>query len=147
MAAMDLLPKEKITRQWMWGLPLVAGIIAVDQLAKAAVMNAPAFNAVGCMSDTTQCGEVSLSPVFNLTMIWNRGVSFGALQSEGAARWALFALTGLIAVGFTLWLLRAERRMTALSLSLVIGGAVGNLIDRARFGAVVDFLDFRGLFF
>jgi len=71
---------------------------------------------------------------------------FRALQAEGLARWALFALTSLIAVGFTVWLLRAERWMTALSLSLVIGGAVGNLVDRARFGAVVDFLDFSGSF-
>jgi signal peptidase II len=143
----DWLPRDKVTRQWRWGLPLVAGIIALDQIAKAMVMGEPAFNAMGCLAGNTPCGRIALSGVFNLSMTWNHGVSFGALQSEGLARWALFGLTSLIAVGFTVWLLRAERWMTALSLSLVIGGAVGNLVDRARFGAVVDFLDFSGLYF
>jgi signal peptidase II len=143
----DWLPRDKITREWRWGLPLVAGIIALDQVAKAMVLAEPAFNAMGCLAGDAPCGRIALSGIFNLSMTWNRGVSFGALQSEGLARWALFALTSLIAVGFTVWLLRAERWMTALSLSLVIGGAVGNLVDRARFGAVVDFLDFSGLYF
>jgi signal peptidase II len=56
-------------------------------------------------------------------------------------------MIGVIAIGFTIWLFRAERWMTALALSMVVGGAVGNLIDRARFGAVVDFLNFSGLYF
>lgn len=146
-AIQDLLPREKITREWRWGLPLVIVIIVVDQIAKAMVLAEPAFNAMGCLPGATPCGRIAISGIFNLSMTWNHGVSFGALQSEGLARWALFALTSLIAVGFTVWLLRAERWMTALSLSLVIGGAVGNLVDRARFGAVVDFLDFSGLFF
>jgi signal peptidase II len=141
------LPRDKITREWRWGLPLVAGIIALDQVAKAMVLAEPAFHALGCLAGGVPCGRIAISTIFNLTMTWNHGVSFGALQSEGLARWALFGLTSLIAVGFTVWLLRAERWMTALSLSLVIGGAVGNLVDRARFGAVVDFLDFSGLYF
>ena len=145
--AMDWLSRDKLTREWRWGLPLVAGIIALDQVAKASVLGEPAFNAMGCLTGEAPCGRIALSRAFNLSMTWNHGVSFGALQSEGLARWALFALTSLIAVGFTVWLLRAERWMTALSLSLVIGGAVGNLVDRARFGAVVDFLDFSGLYF
>jgi signal peptidase II len=144
---MDWLPRDKITHEWRWGLPLVAVIIILDQIAKAVVMGSQELNARGCLSDNSACGRIDVLPIFNLSMTWNRGVSFGALQSEGLARWALFALTSLIAVGFTVWLLRAERRLTALSLSLVIGGAVGNLVDRARFGAVVDFLDFSGLYF
>ncbi len=152
--ATDWLPRDKITRQWRWGLPLVAAIIALDQLTKSMVLGEPGFGAMECLTGVSSCGGVVLAPpVFNqhpllsLSMTWNHGVSFGALQSEGLARWALFAATSLIAVGFTVWLLRAERWMTALSLSLVIGGAVGNLVDRARFGAVVDFLDFSGLYF
>ena len=144
---MDWLSRDKITREWRWGLPLVAGIIALDQVSKATVLGEPGLNAMGCLNGEAPCGRIALSSAFNLSMTWNHGVSFGALQSEGLARWALFALTSHIAVGFTVWLLRAERWMTALSLSLVIGGAVGNLVDRARFGAVVDFLDFQGLYF
>jgi signal peptidase II len=144
---MQLLPRDKMTREWRWGVPLILALIAVDQLTKAWVMGNPAFNAMNCLSDTAQCGKIEVSGVFDFSMIWNRGVSFGALQAEGIARWGLFAMIGVIAVGFTVWLFRAERWMTALALSMVVGGAVGNLIDRARFGAVVDFLDFQGLFF
>ena len=54
-------------------------------------------------------------------------------------------LTTAIAIGFSVWLYRATRRFTGLALALVIGGAFGNVIDRVRFGAVVDFLDFSGL--
>ena len=80
-------------------------------------------------------------------MTWNPGVSFGFLQAVGLGRWLLFVVIGAIAVGFTLWMFRAERPLTAAALAMVVGGAVGNLIDRARFGAVVDFIDFSGPWF
>lgn len=144
---MDWLGRGKMTREWMWGLPLIAGVIILDQASKAMILGAKAFNAMGCLPNTIECGKVELSPIFDLTMTWNRGVSFGALQAQGIARWGLFVVTGAIAIGFTLWLFRASRKMTALALAMVVGGAVGNMIDRARFGAVADFLDFSGLFF
>jgi signal peptidase II len=147
VTAIDWFSREKMTREWRWGVPLILGIIALDQIAKAWVLGNSAFRAVDCLPDTTMCGKIELSGIFDLTMTWNRGVSFGAFQAEGLARWGLFVMIGAIAIGFTLWLFRAERRMTALALSMVVGGAVGNLIDRARFGAVVDFLDFSGLYF
>jgi signal peptidase II len=143
----DWLSREKMTREWRWGVPLIIGIIVVDQLTKAWVMATPAFNAMGCLTETAPCGGIEMSSLLNFNMTWNRGVSFGAFQAEGLARWGLFVLIGAIAVGFTLWLFRAERRMTALALAMVVGGAVGNLIDRARFGAVVDFIDFSGPWF
>ena len=61
--------------------------------------------------------------------------------------WVLVALTLAIAIGFTIWLLSAERKLTFAGLLLVVGGALGNLIDRVRFGAVVDFLDFSEIYF
>lgn len=143
----DWLNREKMTRQWRWGVPLIAAIILLDQLAKSWVLGASALNAMNCLPNTALCRKIELSGIFDLTMTWNRGVSFGALQAEGAARWGLFVMIGAIAVGFTIWLFRAERWLTALALAMVVGGAVGNLIDRARFGAVVDFLDFSGLYF
>jgi signal peptidase II len=143
----DWLSREKMTREWRWGVPLIIAIIILDQLTKTWVMGNSAFNALGCLDGATPCGSIEVSGVFDFTMTWNRGVSFGAFQAEGLARWGLFVMIGAIAVGFTLWLFRAERWMTALALSMVVGGAVGNLIDRARFGAVVDFLDFSGMYF
>ena len=144
---MQLISREKMTRQWRWGVPLILVLIALDQVTKAWVLGNPAFNAMACLDGTDVCRKIEISGIFDFSMTWNRGVSFGALQAEGLARWGLFAMIGVISIGFTLWLFRAERWMTALALSMVVGGAVGNLIDRARFGAVVDFLDFSGLFF
>jgi len=144
---MDWLSREKMTRAWRWGIPLILGMIVLDQVTKAWVLATPELNALGCLQDNVLCGRIEVSPLVDFSMTWNRGVSFGVMQAEGLARWGLFAVIGAIAVGFTLWLLRAERPMTALALSLVVGGAVGNLIDRARFGAVVDFIDFSGPWF
>jgi signal peptidase II len=144
---MQLISRDKMTREWRWGVPLILALIALDQVTKTWVLGNSAFNAMNCLPDTALCGKIEVSGIFDLTMTWNRGVSFGALQAEGMARWGLFAMIGVIAIGFTLWLFRAERWMTALALAMVVGGAVGNLIDRARFGAVVDFLDFSGMYF
>jgi signal peptidase II len=70
------------------------------------------------------------------------------LQADSAlARWGLMALSGGIALVFAMWMRTAARQMTMTALALVVGGALGNMIDRLRFGYVVDFLDFSGLFF
>ncbi|MEO0983587.1 MAG: signal peptidase II [Pseudomonadota bacterium] len=126
---------------------IIPVIIIVDQWTKWLVLNTPQFNALGCLDRTERCGRIELSPIVDLSMVWNRGMSFGAFQSEGVMRWVLFAVTVAIATGFFIWLLRAERRLTAISLAIVVAGAVGNMIDRARFGAVVDFIDFSDIWF
>ncbi|MFL1463065.1 signal peptidase II [Roseococcus sp. DSY-14] len=78
---------------------------------------------------------------FDLTMVWNRGVTFGLFSGEGAWNHLVLALIALAVAAFLLrWLWKAETRLVALALGAVIGGAVGNVIDRFRFGAVVDFL-------
>ena len=125
---------------------VVPVIVILDQWSKWAILNTPAFNALGCLDQTQQCGRVEVLSFFDLTMVWNRGISFGIGQSEGLMRWLLVAMTTAIAIGFSIWLLRASRRFTGVALTLVIGGAFGNVIDRVRFGAVVDFLDFSGIF-
>ncbi len=125
---------------------MVPVIVILDQWSKWAILNAPQFNALGCLDQTQRCGRVDVLPVFDLTMVWNRGISFGIGQSEGVMRWLLVAMTTAIAIGFSIWLFNATRRFTGLALALVIGGAFGNVIDRVRFGAVVDFLDFSGIF-
>lgn len=125
---------------------LIPVIVIVDQWTKWMVLEAPRFNALGCLDRTESCGRIDVLPFFDLTMVWNRGISFGIGQSEGVMRWLLVLLTTGIAIGFTIWLVRASRRFTGVALALVIGGAFGNVIDRVRFGAVVDFLDFSGIF-
>ena len=124
---------------------LIPIIVVVDQWTKQLILNEPKFNALGCLDKTQRCGGIEVSGLFDLTMVWNRGVSFGLGQSEGIMRWVLVALTVAIAVGFAIWLFRAQRKLTAIALAMVVGGAIGNVIDRVLFGAVVDFLDFSGI--
>ena len=144
---MDWISRDKMTRAWRWGIPLIIAIVVMDQLSKAWVLATPDFRAIDCLNRVANCGRVELSSILDFSMMWNRGISFGFMQADGLARWGLFIVISGIAIGFTIWLLRAERWLTALALSMVIGGAVGNLIDRAVFGAVVDFIDFQGPWF
>lgn len=124
---------------------LIPIIVVLDQWSKWLILKEPSFNALGCLDQTQRCGQIEVLSFFDLTMVWNRGISFGIGQSEGLMRWFLVIMTTGIAIGFTVWLLQAARRFTGIALALVIGGAFGNVIDRIRFGAVVDFLDFSGL--
>jgi lipoprotein signal peptidase len=86
---------------------------------------------------------VLLGPVgLDLTMVWNRGVTFGLLSGEGSWNHLILSLLALVVAGFLLrWLARAETRLVTYALGAVVGGAVANVIDRVRFGAVVDFVD------
>jgi signal peptidase II len=85
---------------------------------------------------------IEILPVFNLVMVWNRGVSFGAFSDGSAAMgWVLTGFALAIVVGLLFWLWRAKDRLTAIAVGLIIGGAIGNVVDRVRIGAVADFLD------
>ncbi len=110
-------------------------IIIVDQLTKAWVMQG---------LDLRMVGRVEVwPPIFNLTWVENRGVSFG-LFGDGSARWMLSVFSVVVAGVLAWWALRAERRLLITAIGLIMGGAIGNVIDRIRFGWVVDFLDFSG---
>tara|TARA_B100000029_G_scaffold223147_1_gene221072 strand:- start:3602 stop:4078 length:477 start_codon:yes stop_codon:yes gene_type:complete len=85
-----------------------------------------------------------VAPFFNIVTVWNTGVSFGMLQSQSPTTPLLLSGLALaIVVALFVWLRRAENRLMAFSLGLVIGGAIGNTFDRLMFGAVFDFLDFH----
>ncbi|MBL8547669.1 MAG: signal peptidase II [Hyphomonadaceae bacterium] len=130
------------------GLILAGVVFVADQISKWVILGPLAFSPRGCLEASINCRFIELSPFFDLQMVWNRGVSFGLLRaSEDLARWGLVALSFLISGVFVYWLRTAERKPTAIALGLVIGGALGNVIDRIRFGAVADFLDFNGLWF
>lgn len=137
----------KLATQTAWPLFLVPVVVLVDQVTKWLVLAEPRFNALGCLDRMEPCGQILVPGPLNLTMLWNRGMSYGLFQSDGIGRWILAAVMLAIALGFLAWLLKAEGRWLKLALAMVIGGAFGNLIDRVRFGAVVDFIDANGLFF
>ena len=111
-------------------------IIIVDQLTKAWVMQALGLRFEG------QSVPV-LTPILSLTLVHNEGVSFG-LFGDGSARWLLSVFSVVVAGVLAWWALRAERRLLITAIGLIMGGAIGNVIDRIRFGWVVDFLDFSG---
>jgi len=130
------------------GLSLSAIVLVADQITKWIVLGPGRFSPPGCLEANYGCRFIELTPFFDLQMVWNRGVSFGLLRAnEDIARWGLVALSFVISGVFLWWLKGADRKLTAIALGLVIGGAVGNVIDRIRFGAVADFLDFNGLWF
>jgi signal peptidase II len=118
---------------------LAALVIVLDQASKYWILN---------VYDLPAKGSTPILPFFSLSMVWNRGVSFGLFRADvDLARWGLVVFSLGVAIALGLWARRNDRLLPAVALGLVIGGAIGNLIDRVRFGAVVDFLDFGGLHF
>jgi signal peptidase II len=86
-------------------------------------------------------GIVHLTPFLDLVLIWNKGISYGMFQQNGPlGQWALLALTVAAVALLWIWLARSTSRLMVLSLGLIIGGAVGNAIDRVAYGAVADFV-------
>src|SRR4051794_30123004 len=112
---------------------LFLAIIVLDQLTKALMVTfLPAD------------GSVVLTPFFNLVLVHNTGISFGVFRAApGWGRWVLVLLTLAIGLALILWLRREARLVPRLAIWAILAGAVGNLIDRLRLGAVVDFLDFH----
>lgn len=116
------------------GLLIAATIFIVDQIMKALVLGPIGLRVEG--------QSIELLPIFNLTLVHNQGISLGLFQATSdIMRWGLVALTGGVAVFVALWLWREANRTDALGLSLILGGALGNLVDRVRFGYVVDYAD------
>ena len=120
------------TGRVLLGLAAALGVLGADQASKYWVLE---------VLRLPDLGSVALLPVLNLTMVWNRGITFGLLSTDSAAGGVLLGAVALAVVAaLGVWLWRAERALVALALGAVAGGAVGNVIDRARFGAVVDFI-------
>jgi len=87
---------------------------------------------------------IEITDFFNLVLGWNTGISFGLFDSDSPLNvWALSAVALTIVLCLMYWLFNTDRRIIAVSLGLIIGGALGNVTDRLRIGAVVDFLDFH----
>ena len=115
-------------------LGVAALVIALDQLSKVWISNHFAY------------GEsLQVTGFFNLVLVHNNGASFSMLQDAGGWQRWLFSAIALVASIWIVWLLRrhGQKKLFSLALSLILGGALGNLIDRLIYGYVVDFLDFH----
>ncbi len=121
-------------------------VVVLDQLTKAWVLGSADVSDPALIPAGYVFGEI-IPGVFQITMVRNTGVSFG-LFGGGEARWVLSLFSIGVAGALGWWALQAKRRILVAAIGLVIGGAIGNAIDRVRFGYVVDFIDFSatGLF-
>jgi signal peptidase II len=130
---------KAVTKLGLFAYLLAAVVVALDQASKFWILH------------VFQLPLKVTTPVagpFHLTMVWNRGVSFGLLRADvDMTRWALVAFSIIVSVFLAVWVRRTSRRLTAVALGLVMGGAVGNVVDRIRFGAVADFIDVSRLWF
>jgi signal peptidase II len=127
-------PESLRVRRNRWiGLSAALLVFLIDQATKWAVIHP---------LQLYQRGQIELASFFNLTWTENRGVSMGFLPADtDTVRWLLVGLTSAIAIFVAVWMWREKRRDDAIGLALVLGGALGNILDRVRFGYVVDFLD------
>ncbi len=115
-----------------FGIALVVFIF--DQLVKWAVTGPLGLNEIG--------DQLVLLPIFNFTYTQNEGISLGLLNATNpVGRWMLVLLTSAIAIGVGVWIGREKNRIDQVALGMVLGGALGNILDRVRFGYVVDFAD------
>jgi signal peptidase II len=118
-----------------FGLSTALAAAAVDQAVKLWLL----FSL-----DLGARGIVTLTPFLDLVLTWNTGISYGLFRQEGPlGQWALLTLKAIAVILLWIWLSRAATRLTALSLGLIIGGAIGNAIDRFAYGAVADFMLFH----
>jgi signal peptidase II len=129
----------RIPRLALIAYVLAVAVIVSDQALKYWVL------------DVFRLPDRSPSPLlgpFWLTLVWNKGVSFGVLNIDAEwTRWVLSAFSLGVAAALAVWAWRVDRPVLALAVGLIIGGAVGNAIDRVRLGAVTDFIDVTRLWF
>ena len=112
---------------------LILSIIALDQVTKLAILGRDVVDIYP---------EMEITSFLNLVLVQNKGISFG-LFSRYEIGWLISILTIGIVVVLFIWMRKLERAILALPFSLIIGGAIGNLIDRLNYGFVVDFIDFH----
>lgn len=116
------------------GLVIALAVVLCDQLSKFYVLN----------YFLSANSYVSFGDYFSVVRAWNTGVSFSMLNNYGKAGvWLLSAIAIVIVLMLYHWLKKEDNRLTQIALGMIIGGALGNVIDRLRFGAVFDFLDFH----
>jgi signal peptidase II len=128
-----------VTRPAAFAYGLAVAVVAADQAVKAWVLGGAGL---------TLGAPAPIWGPLRLTLVENQGVSFGLFQSDAPwTRWALAGFSLIVAVALGIWVRRVQKPFTALALGLIIGGAVGNLVDRVRHGVVIDFVDVTALYF
>ena len=116
-----------------WAIGVAFAVFIADQLSKWLVTGPLQLQTVR---------QIFVLPFFNLTWTENRGISLGLLTANGeTGRWLLVGMTAIIAGGIAWWITHEHKRGDQVALGMVLGGALGNILDRVRLGFVVDFCD------
>ena len=117
------------------GIIAAIAVLALDQASKLWLL---------FVFDIAHRGTVKVTPFFDLVLAWNIGISFGWFQSDSpAAQIALMLIKAVAVVVLAIWMARSRNWLATVALGLIIGGAIGNAIDRVAYGAVVDFALFH----
>jgi len=117
------------------GIIVALAVLALDQASKLWLL---------FVFDIGHRGAVSVTPFFDLVLAWNPGISFGWFQNDGpSAQIILLAIKAVAVVVLAIWMARSRTLIATIALGLIIGGAIGNAIDRVAYGAVVDFALFH----
>jgi signal peptidase II len=126
------MPRLKIGPWFTAGILAAVATLAADQLSKTLVLR---------LLDWKVGEPLALAPFLDFVLTLNRGISYGLFpQDSDAGRWFLILLKIAVAVVFLVWMAQTTNRLVALGLGLLIGGALGNAIDRVLYGAVIDFV-------
>ena len=117
------------------GLIAAAAVLVIDQATKLWLL---------FVFDIARRGAVKVTPFFDLVLAWNTGISYGWFQTDSAAGWAiLLTIKAIAVIVLAIWMARSQTLLATIALGLIIGGAIGNGIDRFAYGAVVDFALFH----
>jgi len=135
LSAVDGAARRGIGPHLWLGVGIAALVFIVDLASKLWVLDGLALEATG---------PIRILPWLDFVLVWNRGVSYGLFQQDSdLGRWLLVGVTIVATVALATWMARTTSRLSAVALGFVVGGAVGNGVDRVVYGAVVDFVHFH----
>ncbi len=135
MGKVDFSYSDPHSKKWRWGIFILFAVFIIDQVSKYCILN---------IIHLPEKGSIAVIPFFNFTMVWNKAITFGMLSQLGSWGSSIFSISALlIAITLFIWMLKARKIWVVLSLGAIVGGALGNILDRIRFGAVVDFIHFH----
>ncbi len=124
----------KITRLGWTAYAIAAAVLVLDQISKLWILG---------LLGREQGASLPLLGPLHLTMVHNYGMSFGLLKNSDWGRWLLIGFSVVVVIGLAIWARKATKLLPALGIGMIIGGAIGNGIDRLAYGAVVDFALFH----
>jgi signal peptidase II len=128
-----------VTKLGWTALAIAVAVIVADQAVKTWVLDVLRLQ---------EGQSIAVLGPLHLTGVWNPGVSFGFLQAQhDLVRWLLVAFSIVVSIFLAIWVRRSDRPLFAVAVGLLMGGAIGNVIDRIRIGAVADFIDVSRLWF